>query len=217
MIRIPFDVVTHYHLPPIGLSDADIEYIDNFHITHADEMEYRWYRYPSANKVTYHSKDTPIDLENSDVDFLSIDNFWNLLPDAIKTKFTDYFTEEFFGQASNPNYRGIRLYLNNPKTPGVHLHKDIYSGGGIPRQLGINIPISANSLTSDLNLYDDELNLINTARYQKGTPTALNTSVFHEVVHHDRGSIRKVLTMSPGEITMEDFLKAFSEGRVVKL
>lgn len=215
MIRIPFDAVPVFHLPPLDLSDGDIEYMNNFHIIHKDEMEYRWYRYPVANKVTYHSKDTPIDLENSDVDFLSIDNFWELLPVSIREKFSNYFTDEFFAHASDPRYRGIRLYLNNPKTPGVHLHKDIYSGGGIPRQLAINVPVSANSLISDLNLYDDELSLIQTVHYQDRTPTALNTTVFHEVVHHDNASIRKILTMSPG-VSMEEFLELYQQGRVVR-
>lgn len=214
MIRIPFDTVTTFDLPPMPFTDSDLEYLDNFHIIHQHELEYRWYRYPTANKITYYSKDTPIDFSVPD-DFLSIDNFWQLLPNDLKEKFSSYFTDEFFPEANNPNLRGLRMYLNNPRTPGVHLHKDIYSGGGIPRQLAINIPVSANSLTSDLNLYDDELNLIKTVRYQKNTPTALNTTVFHEVVHHDNTSIRKIITMSPNK-TMEEFLELYSQGRVVK-
>lgn len=215
MIRIPFNEVSVFNLPPINLSKEDLEYLDSFHEIHKNEMEYRWYRYPTANKVTYYSSETPIDLLNSPDDFLSIDNFWTLLPDSIKQKFVDYFTEEFFSTANNPNYRGVRMYLNNPKTTGVHIHKDIYSGGGIPRQLAINIPVSENSLTSDLNLYDDELNLIQTARYQRNVPTALNTSVFHEVVHHDTTAIRKIITMSP-DMNMTEFLEKYNQGRIVK-
>lgn len=215
MIRIPFDVVTTYNLPPIPFTDDDLRYLDSFHIIHKDDMEYRWYRYPTANKITYHSKESPIDLINTPDDFLSIDNFWQLLPSTIKDKFCNYFTDEFFPEASNPSLRGVRLYLNKPNARGVHLHKDIYSGGGIPRQLAINIPVSTNSLTSDLNLYDDELNLVKTMRYSKNTPTALNTSVFHEVVHHDHSNIRKIITMSPNT-TMDDFLSLHKQGRVVR-
>ena len=216
MIRIPFNEVAYFNLPPIPFSDEDIDYMDNFHLHHSDEMEYRWYRYPTANKIAYYSKDTPIDFVQCNDDFLSIDNFWTLLPERIKDVFAGYFSDEFFAQANDPNFRGVRLYLNNPNTVGVHLHKDIYSGGGIPRQLAINIPISANSLTSDLNLYDDELNLLHTTQYIKNTPTALNTSVFHEVVHHDNTQIRKIITMSPGQLTMAEFIDMFNQGRVLR-
>lgn len=216
MIRIPFNETAYYNLPPINFSDEDLDYMDNFPSIHATELEYRWYRYPTANKITYHSNTDPIDFATADDDFLTIDNFWTLLPQPIKDKFIAYFTDEFFSQANNANYRGVRMYLNNPKNPGVHVHKDIYSGGGIPRQLAINIPVSANSLTSDLQLFDDELNLIHSVRYQKNTPTALNTGVFHGVVHNDHTAVRKIITMSPGELTMNEFLDLLEQGKVVR-
>lgn len=216
MIRIPFTEVTTYHLPPIPFTDSELEYLNNFHSVHSDQLEYRWYRYPTANKIAYHSADTPIDFSSAEDDFLSIDNFWHLLADSIKEKFAKYFTDEFFDITCDPKFRGVRLYLNNPNTTGVHLHKDIYSGGGIPRQLAINVPVSANSLTSELKLYDDELNLVETVHYQKNTPTALNTSVFHEVVHCEFNDIRKIITMSPGSLTMSEFICMLNDNRVLR-
>jgi len=216
MIRIPFTEVTTYHLPAIPFTDGELEYLNNFHLVHSTQLEYRWYRYPTANKITYHSATTPIDFAVSEDDFLSIDNFWDLLATSIKDKFAEYFTDEFFSIACDPKFRSVRMYLNIPNTQGVHLHKDIYSGGGTPRQLAINIPVSANSLTSELKLYDDELNLVETVHYQKNTPTALNTSVFHEVVHCEFNDIRKIITISPGTLTMNEFICMFNNGRVVR-
>lgn len=216
MIRIPFNETCYYHLPTINLSDSDISYINKFDHTFKDQMTYRTYKYPHANRVQFNSATTPIDVVNDDADFLSIDNFFELLPAHIQQVFKDYFTDEFYQTATDPRVRGIRLYLNKPNAQGVHIHKDIYSGGGTPRQLGINIPISDNSLISDLNFYDDELNLIHTVHYQPKTPTVLNTSVFHEVVHRDHTNVRKIITIST-TYTMPEFLELLNQGRVVRL
>lgn len=214
MIRIPFNETCFLHLPPMSLSDSEIEYIDSFHQTHSQDLIYRTYKYPQANRVKFHSKDTPIDVHKDDADFLSIDNFFELLPDSIQKKFYSYFHSDFHDIAFGNNWRGTRLYLNKPNSKGVHIHKDIYSGGGTPRQVGINIPISENSLTSDLNFYDDELELVHTVHYQKNTPTVLNTTVFHEVVHHDHEQIRKVVTIST-PYSMSQFLDLLQEGKIL--
>jgi hypothetical protein len=196
------------------LSDKDISYIDQLYLTHDNELIYRTYKYPQANRVKFHSKETPIDVYHDDADFLSIDNFFELLPKYIQDKFYQYFHVDFHDIAFGPKWRGTRLYLNKPNTKGVHIHKDIYSGGGTPRQVAINIPISANSLTSDLNFYDDTLELVHTVHYQARTPTVINTSVFHEVVHHDHAMIRKIVTIST-PYNMQQFLNLLGHGRIL--
>jgi len=215
MIRIPFDETCYFHLPLINLSAEHIEYINMFDQTFKDQMIYRTYKYPQANRVSYNSADNPIDVINDDADFLSIDNFFELLPVSIQQVFQEYFTDEFYQIATDPGVRGIRLYLNKPNAQGVHIHKDIYSGGGTPRQVGINIPVSANSLISDLNFYDDELNLLETVHYQSQTPTVLNTSVFHEVVHKDHTNVRKIITIST-KYVMAEFLDLIKQGKIVR-
>lgn len=215
MIRIPFTETCYHYLPPIALADSDIAYINQFDQIHADHMVYRTYKYPRANRVSFHSGETPIDVINDDADFLSIDNFFELLPESIQQVFAEYFTDEFYQVATDPAVRGIRLYLNKPNAQGVHIHKDIYTGGGTPRQVAVNIPISANSLTSDLNFYDDELNLAHSVHYQPRTPMILNTSVFHEVVHHDHVNVRKIITIST-KYHMQEFLHMVAQGRVVR-
>ena len=214
MIRIPFNETCYLHLPPIGLSDDDIELIDQLHLTNHDNLEWRPYKYPIANRVKFNSKEHPIDVYKDDADFISIDNFFEVLPSNIKEKFFDYFHQDFHEIAFGPAYRGTRLYLNKPNTKGVHIHKDIYSGGGRPRHVAINIPISKNSLTSDLNFYDDELELIHTVHYQEKTPTVLNTSVFHEVVHKDHNNIRKIITVSTPYL-MSEFLDLLNSGKIL--
>lgn len=215
MIRIPFDETCYFYLPAVNLSDSDVAYINNFDQTFHDQMIYRTYKYPQANRVSFHSATTPIDVVNDDADFLSIDNFFELLPKEIQQVFEEYFTEEFYQVATDPAVRGIRLYLNKPNAQGVHIHKDIYSGGGTPRQVAINIPISHNSLVSDLNFYDDELNLIHTVHYKPRTPLILNTSVFHEVVHSDHVNVRKIITIST-KYTMHEFLELVKQGGIVR-
>jgi hypothetical protein len=202
-------------LPPIPLSDSDVAYINQFDSTFGDQMIYRTYKYPQANRVSFHSATNPIDVVNDDADFLSIDNFFELLPVSIQQVFENYFTDKFYQIATHPEVRGIRLYLNKPNAKGVHIHKDIYSGGGTPRQVAINIPISDNSLTSDLNFYDDELKLIHTVNYQYTTPLVLNTSVFHEVVHNDHSTVRKIITIST-KYHMSEFLDLVSQGNIVR-
>lgn len=215
MIRIPFNECCYFYLPALNLSDSDIAYINNFDQTFHDQMIYRTYKYPQANRVSFHSATTPIDVVNDDADFLSIDNFFELLPKQIQQVFEEYCTDEFYQVATDPAVRGIRLYLNKPNAQGVHIHKDIYSGGGTPRQVAINIPISHNSLISDLNFYDDELNLIHTVHYKSRTPLILNTSVFHEVVHRDHVNVRKIITIST-KYTMNEFLELVKQGKIIR-
>lgn len=212
-VRIPLNEPVHLNLPRFGLTQEDYDYMNSMHETFADQLEYRPYKYPTTNRVKYFSKDTPIDVFADDADFLTIDNFWELLPDHITDRFCNYFTEEFYDVAVNPAWRGVRLYLNKPNSKGVHIHKDVYSGGGLPRRLGINIPVSANSMTSDLNFYDDELEHISTVHYEFDTPTVLNTSVFHEVQHKDHSDIRKIITMST-PYTIHEFMDLLDAGRV---
>lgn len=214
MIRIPFEETCFLHLPVMPLSGEDLSYIDQFYLTHDQDLIYRTYKYPVANRVSFNSKQTPIDVYNDDADFLSIDNFFELLPLPIQNKFYEYFHADFHDVAFGPKWRGTRLYLNKPNARGVHIHKDIYSGGGTPRQVAINIPISANSLTSDLNFYDDTLELVHTVHYRSRTPTVLNTSVFHEVVHHDHDIIRKIVTIST-PYNMIEFLELLDQGRIL--
>lgn len=195
-VRIPLTEPRYLDLPRFGLTQDDYDLMNNIHTTHKDELIYRPYKYPTANRVKYHSSELPIDMWDDDADFLTIDNFYELLPAHIIEHFQNYFVEEFYDVAVNPAWRGVRLYHNKPNAKGVHIHKDVYSGGGIPRLAAISIPVSANSLTSDLNFYDDELDLIETVHYKYDTPTILNTTVFHEVQHHDHSDVRKIITIS---------------------
>lgn len=214
-VRIPMDETVYLNLPPVGLSKEDYKFMDQLYLTHPDQLEYRTYKYPTANRFTYHSKDVPIDVWDDDADFLTIDNFYDLLPESIIDKFKNYFTDEFYAISCNPAWRGTRLYLNKPNAYGVHIHKDIYSGGGIPRQVTINIPVSANSMTSDLNFFDDELEPLATIQYQYDTPTVLNTTMFHGVKHHDHSDIRKIITISTA-LSYSEFEQMLAEGRVTR-
>jgi len=219
MIRIPFNEICYMHLPPIPFSTEDIDFMRNIDQTFHDRMIYKTYKYPGANDGVYDSKVTPLDWSREEVDWAGIDNFYDLLPTNIQQVFIDYFTEEFYDMINVPGrMRDIRFYINNPNTAGVHIHKDIYlgpTGQGVPRRVAINIPVSANSLTSDLNFYDDELNLVHSVRYLPCTPCVLNSTVFHEVVHHDKSETRKVININT-RVSLADFFELHAQNRVVK-
>ena len=219
MIRIPFNEICYIHLPPMPFSAEDMDFMCQMDQTLHDRLLYKTYKYPVANDHVYDSKITPLDWNREEVDWAGIDNFFDLLPAHIQQIFRDYFTEEFYSMLDVPGKpRDIRLYINNPNTAGVHIHKDIYvgpTGQGTPRKLAINIPLSANSLTSDLNFYDDELNLVHSIRYLSCTPCVINSTVFHEVVHHDKSEIRKVINITT-RVSLEDFVELHGQNRVVK-
>jgi hypothetical protein len=213
-VRIPMTEPTHLNLPTIGITADEYAYMNTIHERHADNLEYRPYKYPTTNRVKYHSKEVPIDVFKDDAEFLTIDNFYQLLPNTIVEKLQNYFTEEFYDLAINQGWHNARLYLNKPNSKGVHIHKDIYHGSALPRRVGMSIPVSPNSLTSDLNFYDDELDLIETTHYQFDTPTVLNTTVFHEVVHSDHTDIRKIITVST-RLDIFEFMDLLDAGKVV--
>lgn len=210
-VRIPFDEPTHINLPTIGITAEEYAAINQTHETHKDNILYRPYKYPTTNRVQYHSAETPIDMFADDADFLTIDNFPELLPESVRTKLQNYFTEEFYEQS----VKNLRLYLNKPNSKGVHIHKDIYHGSAKPRMVGMSIPVSLNSMSSDLNFYDDELELLETTHYQFDTPTVLNTTVFHEVVHSDHSDIRKIMTITT-RMDIHEFQDRLESGRIVQ-
>jgi hypothetical protein len=217
MIRRPFNEPVFIDLPELtGLSDEYLSYIDQIPVLHQDDLCYIQFKYPDALSSEYYSKSRPIDLVKYGIDFIAITNFQSLLPVHIMEVFKQYFSPSFHDIAFGKKeiMSGMRLYLNNPDSTGIHLHKDIY-GDSHARSCCINIPISQNSLTSDLCIYDDELELITCSRYKKRTPAILNTSAFHEVINHDRSTIRKIITLSTPYSAIE-LKNLLDNGQVVR-
>jgi hypothetical protein len=217
MIRRPFNEPVVIDLPPMdNLTDEYLAYIDQMPILHQDNLFYIQFKYPEGTSTAYHSKKRPIDLVRYGIDFIAITNFQSLLPDHIMEIFKQYFSPVFHDVAFGKKgiMSGMRLHLNNPDSVGVHLHKDIY-GVHSPRLCCINIPISQNSITSDLRMYDDELDLITCTRYKKRTPAIVNVSAFHEVIHHDHSSIRKIITLST-PYSINELKNLLDNGQVVR-
>lgn len=214
MIRIPFNELLHFDLPPINLTEDDYNAIYNVDKNFHSQIRYGYLNYESIHFVNG-SEVAPIDVTKIENDLVVVHNCWDVVPSTVKNKFAEYFHPEFF--ATINNQQSIKLFIFNPNRIGLPIHKDLYGRAGRPRLAGINLVVGHDSTSADFNFYDDELNKVDTFKYEYGVLKCLNTSVFHEVVHTDRTVIRKLITIVPNEdVTIYKLKEMYDAGKLIR-